>query len=469
MYFNKSSGKIILKRFQILSLLGEGGMGKVFLVREQGTGKKYAIKSIDYNLQGWKEKSVFEEVSGNDGIPDYYGYEIEDGKLYLIMEYLQGMNMREYIRVHGMPNCKRYLKWGIQLCQILEWIHKGKNKIVYMDLKPENIMIHSSKKLYLVDFGASVYFGENNTGCGTKGFTAPEQYIPGHKADVKADIFSLGKILDYCCPEKMRKKMGNIIGICTSKSLDKRYKDVKDVEMELLKLVKKERVKKQIFCAGILIIFIQILWKPEKKENVSFISPWKSLEKWENDEEGKKDYKDLWRNLYLCEKDSKSFFRKKYILKMYITYEDYLEKYGSPLKKALKIIEDMEIQQKKSEKEFLLNEKVEIYERLANKGEKELFVSFIQRYMKKEEEPYRAWNYYRRYLLFQEEHGKKIYSDYEIFIKKYPHFPDAYIDYCIYLCRYNQWEKAKQIYRKGKKKADITGNKASKLKERLGL
>lgn len=83
MYFNKSSGKIILKRFQILSLLGEGGMGKVFLVREQGTGKKYAIKSIDYNLQGWKEKSVFEEVSGNDGIPDYYGYEIEDGKLYL--------------------------------------------------------------------------------------------------------------------------------------------------------------------------------------------------------------------------------------------------------------------------------------------------------------------------------------------------------------------------------------------------
>ena len=69
--------------------------------------------------------------------------------------------------------------------------------VICMDLKPEHVRITPAGKVYLIDLGISAYEGEELEGYGTKGFAAPEQRKKGSRADVRLDIFSFGKILDF--------------------------------------------------------------------------------------------------------------------------------------------------------------------------------------------------------------------------------------------------------------------------------
>ena len=79
------------------------------------------------------------------------------------------------------------------------------------------------------------------------------------------------------------------------------------------------------------------------------------------------------------------------------------------------------------------------------------------------------WKIYQRIAAYLEGKGEDPGRMYETFLRDYPSYGDAYIEYGIYLCRHNQWKKAREIYERGEKNAKLTGEKAKALKGKLGI
>lgn len=423
MYFNQSTreikDRILFGKYRMLSLVGRGGMGQVYLIKDINTHRKYAMKVMEDNARSRREKEILKELNGVQGIPAFYEYRVYDGKLYIIMEYIDGLSIKEFMKHQGQPKEKQVILWGKALCRILEVLHK-KFKIAYMDLKPANIILHPLGKLYLLDFGISIRFGETMDGCGTRGFAAPEQFHSYEKADEASDIYSLGKILEFCSPKGQKKDMKGLIKKCTKRNPEERYPAIGEVYKELCSISRKRNIKKMTAGSFFAVIFLFLVWgmknHSEKFSEVSDDSQNKSKDISKIQEQGSWSEKD-W------------------------------ERWSKTLQEG----------------------KLEILEMFAKMGEEKYFFSETRRCLREKVDGKQAWKLYYRYLVYQEEKGENICQDYEQFIERYPEFSDVYIEYAIYLCRQKQGKKARKIYMQGIKRTKMIGDNAEQLKEKLGL
>lgn len=471
---------IIFGKYQKLSLLGSGGMGQVFLIKRIDTGKVYAMKVMEDDRRSRRERDILKELSGVDGIPVFYEYKIKDGKLYLIMDYIPGVSMKQFIDIRGKPKEKQIIFWGKELCRILETLHKDL-RIAYMDLKPANIIVHPSGKLYLLDFGISVRFGDMMDCCGTKEFAAPEQFHTFVKADALSDVYSFGKVLEFCCPTEKKADIQRVIKKCIEKDSEHRYQTMGEIYKELCRISRKRNRNKIVKESIVAIFFIVFMWitknNAEKVSRVSVSASNKAylrVEAWKKHPEKKISWQQLWKDLEIYKKDALNFKEKYFLVETYMTYSKKFEKYGDPWKRAKEVLKEMEqmvLPKKKKEqwKEILQEEKMEILEHLAERGEIEEFSFECKRCFREKIDERQAWKYYCRYLIFQEKQGSDLCKDYENFIDRYPKFSESYMEYTIYLCRHKQWEKAKKIYMEGMKHSEMSGMKAKQLKEKLGL
>lgn len=419
MYFNQSTrkveNKVLFGKYRKLSVLGSGGMGQVYLIKNQENGKKYAMKVMEDNARSRRETEILKEISGIFGIPEFYEYKIQNRELYLIMEYISGVSMKEYIEKRGKLKEKELISWGKALCEILETLHKV-FELAYMDLKPANIMVHPSGKLYLLDFGISVHFGEKMDCCGTKAFAAPEQFHPSGKADRTSDIYSLGKILKFCSLKEQREDMQKLIRKCTEKNPRNRYDTMEEVHRELC-IISRKRNRRSIAAGSCTAVFFLLFtggvigktWYPSQNKSEKILK---------NEEKEKISW---------TKKDRENW------------------------KKAVQ------------------EGKLELFEHLAKMGEERFFLFETKRGFREKLDEKQAWKLFCRYLVYQEEKGEDICKAYEKFIERYPKFGDAYMEYAIYLCRQKRWEKAREIYIRGTKQCKVTGDKAKQLKEKLGL
>ncbi len=208
--------RILKNRYEILGILGKGGMGCVYKVvdRRQRGRKTFAAKELKAGkLSGEKLLEALEQFRTearilmrltHQNLPKVYDYFSIKDRHYIIMEYIRGKTLEELLDArNGRPVDEQLaLSWALQICRAVHFLSVQKPRpIVFRDLKPSNIMITRDGKVKLIDFGIARFFKEDKREdtyvYGTPGYAAPEQY-GSSQTDVRSDIFSLGATLHHC-------------------------------------------------------------------------------------------------------------------------------------------------------------------------------------------------------------------------------------------------------------------------------
>ena len=209
-------GDVIADRYQVLQLLGEGGMGRVYLAEHVRMGRKSAVKVMSPNLALSAEAiSRFNREAANASrinhphVAQIYDFgETHDGLLYLAMEFVEGETLRSMIEREGALPAMRAAHITRQTADALAAAHHL--GIVHRDLKPDNVMItrhhDGTDWVKVVDFGiAKTVQGSGDTGgsqtvttagvsLGTPEYMSPEQ-LAGERLDNRTDLYSLGLVL----------------------------------------------------------------------------------------------------------------------------------------------------------------------------------------------------------------------------------------------------------------------------------
>lgn len=203
-------GSVAQGRYKVLSLLGKGGMGAVYLVEDVKVfGKRWALKELlDALLPPADRAQAIQQFEieakmlvrlSHPNLPAIIDYFSEGGRQYLVMEYIDGETLETLLgKTAGFLPEAQVLDWATQLCDVLAYLHGQKPLVVFRDLKPDNIMLTQAGIIKLIDFGIARSFRPGKTKdthiMGTPGFAAPEQYGSG-QTDARSDIYSLGVTL----------------------------------------------------------------------------------------------------------------------------------------------------------------------------------------------------------------------------------------------------------------------------------
>lgn len=202
------TGTLLAQRYRILGLLGAGGMGAVYSAKNERIGRRVALKLVTTDKgPGHSELMRRFEIEaraasdlGHDHIVDVLDVgELPDGTPFLVMEHLDGRDLRAALEADGPFTVGRMARVLVPICEALDAVH-GKG-VVHRDLKPANIFLAKGDAEHpkILDFGVSklpANQGETQTGValGTPGYMSPEQARGLRDVDVRSDIFSLGVI-----------------------------------------------------------------------------------------------------------------------------------------------------------------------------------------------------------------------------------------------------------------------------------
>ncbi len=201
---NNLSGKILGNRYVLLEKVGEGGMALVYKARCQLLNRYVAIKILrpefttdEEFIKKFKRESMASASLSHPNIVGIYDVGEEDGIYYIVMEYIHGQTLKEYIKAKGKISSFEAINIAKQISYALEHAHK--NGVVHRDIKPHNIMITDDKIIKVADFGiarASSTMTMTNTGkvMGSVHYFSPEQARGGY-SDHRTDIYSLGVVM----------------------------------------------------------------------------------------------------------------------------------------------------------------------------------------------------------------------------------------------------------------------------------
>jgi len=192
---------ILTKRYKIKKELGRGGMGVVYLAYDTVQKWYVAIKMLSKELTENKEAiERFEreaKIAANikhHNIVSTYDINLNTASPYIVMEYVEGINLKDLIRSNGSIPQEKMVEYSIQICQAFDFAHsKG---LIHRDIKPDNILIDKFDEVKILDFGLAKIesvstLTKSGEILGTALYMAPEQ-IQGKECTFLSDIYSLG-------------------------------------------------------------------------------------------------------------------------------------------------------------------------------------------------------------------------------------------------------------------------------------
>lgn len=192
-------GIILGKRYEVLSKIGAGGMADVYKGRDTMLNRYVAIKVLkkeyreDENFVR-KFRSEAQAAAGllNPNVVNVYDAGEDRGLYYMVMELVEGITLKEYIKRKGRLSHKEIISIAIQMCTGLGSAHAA--NIIHRDIKPQNIIISKDGKIKVTDFGIAKATTSNTVSSNAMGsvhYTSPEQARGGF-SDAKSDIYSVG-------------------------------------------------------------------------------------------------------------------------------------------------------------------------------------------------------------------------------------------------------------------------------------
>lgn len=202
-------GFLLVQRYRIISQVGQGGFGVVYKARDRNQKNRLvAIKQI--NLGTLCPREIIEATDSynrevtllstlrHPNLPRVYDHFTDPEHWYLVMDFIRGETLENYLARRGRLSVRQALNVGITLSMVLAYLHTRNPPVIFRDVKPANIMRTPRGHLYLIDFGIARRFTpgkKQDTGpLGSPGYAAPEQYGKA-QTTMQADIYGLGATL----------------------------------------------------------------------------------------------------------------------------------------------------------------------------------------------------------------------------------------------------------------------------------
>jgi tRNA A-37 threonylcarbamoyl transferase component Bud32 len=204
------AGTALNNRYEIVRRIGGGGMGAVYLAKDRNLGDApRAVKEMveshldeaqhEKAIGDFKRESLLLTSLEHPCIPTIYDYFYDStlNRFYLVMKYISGGDLASRLRgsTGGKVDEKTVTDWGMQVADVLEYLHSRPKPIIYRDLKPANLMIDGNTgRVMLIDFGIARWVNKQQekgvTAVGTMGYAPPELF--SGRAESRSDVYSLG-------------------------------------------------------------------------------------------------------------------------------------------------------------------------------------------------------------------------------------------------------------------------------------
>ncbi len=207
-------GQLLQGRYRILRLLGQGGMGAVYLAEDTRLGRQCAVKEnipdptaapqvLAQLRQQFQAEARILAALDHPNLPKVYDFFTDGGSEYIVMEYIEGDTLATLSQRQGGPLPERpVLIWADQVLDALEELHGQQPRpIIHRDIKPANIILTAKGRIKLVDFGLVKLLDPNDPrtatvmkGMGTPEYAPLEQYASGAgHTDARSDIYSIAE------------------------------------------------------------------------------------------------------------------------------------------------------------------------------------------------------------------------------------------------------------------------------------
>lgn len=207
----------ILKTYEILEKIGEGSGGTVYKAYHKRMGTMVVLKriinpkgSIEDNM---REVNILKNLN-HSYLPHVLDFMETDSGIFTVMSYVPGSSFQELLKQGRTFSKEDLLKWAMQMCSALHYLHTQPKPIIHGDIKPSNIMLTPQDDICLIDFNISTFLDERTVfGC-TRGYTSPEQFwavssrrrnqSTSYVLDQKTDIYSVGATLYHMATGNVR-------------------------------------------------------------------------------------------------------------------------------------------------------------------------------------------------------------------------------------------------------------------------
>ncbi len=200
---NLEPGTVLAGRYQIVQLIGQGGMGAVYKARDTELDRIVALKLIRPELardpevlRRFKQELILARQVTHKNVIRIHDLGQSNGIRFITMDFVEGQDLRALIQERGKLAPEEAARIMLQICRALDAAHS--ERVIHRDLKPQNIMLDATGRVYVMDFGIarSAHLpGMTQTGAliGTPEYMSPEQ-ARGEKLTERSDLFSLGVI-----------------------------------------------------------------------------------------------------------------------------------------------------------------------------------------------------------------------------------------------------------------------------------
>ena len=201
-------GQTIDDKYEILKLIGQGGMSKVYLAMDKRLNKQWAIKEIEKRAKDKNNEIVIQSAIAEANLIKQLDHPaivrivdiIDNGDvIYIIEDYIEGETLSTILENNGAQPQELVIEWAMQICEALEYLHTRKPPIIYRDMKPANVMLKPDGNIKIIDFGIAREYKDQSladtVSLGTKGYAAPEQFGGRGQTDARTDVYCLGVTL----------------------------------------------------------------------------------------------------------------------------------------------------------------------------------------------------------------------------------------------------------------------------------
>ncbi len=194
-------------QLRIIRQIAFGGLSAIYLAQRNNVDMVVLKEAVVPGSADPETRAKAEELFQREAmlllgldhghIAKVLGHFVDDGRNYLMLEYINGQDLRQYIKENGAQSEEQVLAWAIQIADILRYLHGQNPPVIHRDLTPDNLVLKNDGTIMLIDFGAANQFVGTATGTlvGKQAYIAPEQ-LRG-KADLSSDLYSFGGTLHF--------------------------------------------------------------------------------------------------------------------------------------------------------------------------------------------------------------------------------------------------------------------------------
>lgn len=267
-----NSGYILDEKYEVIKILGKGGMGVVYLCKNTRLGNLWAIKEVVNDIKNTgilAEANILKDLN-HLGIRRIVDIFYENNNIYMVQDYVEGQTLKEYVKVNDKMQTEEICRITSDLCDIVGYLHNQNPAIIYRDIKPSNIMITTNGKVILIDFGISKIYNcdrlQDTVCAGSNGYAAPEQYGSG-KCCTQTDIYGIGMLVYFMAKGRnpftglepllnenyeadFNDNLRIIIQKCVKIDIEDRYISVQALKKEISHVLEKDKYEKTTALSG---------------------------------------------------------------------------------------------------------------------------------------------------------------------------------------------------------------------------